>query len=149
MEAGITTLNTGKSRMSRMLETLGYSLPTVPLWVHSCYTPVLHTTGYTAAPRPACEERGPWAQGGRNPWVRASLRPKVIKGVTGEREPLRIVTPLFLHERMERSDRHRVTSQYIPMVRVLCAEWCVIPSIRSLLIVVRTQPPLLTRFTVG
>jgi len=51
---------------------------------HPGYTTVPHTTGYTAAPRLACRLTHSWALSGRNPWVGASQRPKVNKGVRGE-----------------------------------------------------------------
>jgi len=70
----------------------GYRTPCTPWW----YIPTIHP-GYTTippcwllVPRSACwlswcAEREPWAQSGRNAWVRALLRVNVSKGVMGER----------------------------------------------------------------
>ena len=62
-----------------MLASLYASLLYPPGYTYC--TPVLHTTGYTAAPLSACSGRGSWAQSGRKAWVRASQRLKVLKGV--------------------------------------------------------------------
>jgi len=92
--------------------TLG--IPSIP----PCTGPSVHRSPLITR----CTVRGHQAQNGRNPWVRASQRLKVRKGVMREGSPLRIITPLLPHERTERLDAHRVTLPILPMVRHLRAQ---------------------------
>ena len=50
----------------------------VPPWVY----PTLYSTGYTAAPRPACGEAGPWAQEERMSWVGELLGSRESRSVS-------------------------------------------------------------------
>ena len=52
----------------------GIYLPVYTTLYTPGYTTMPHTTGYTAAPLPACGVTRPWAQEWRMSWVRASLR---------------------------------------------------------------------------
>ena len=97
------------------------------------YTTTLPWSGATpAVSTQRCVTR-PWALSGRFPWVRPLSRLKVLKGVKGEGSPLRINLCSLREETDERLDRHRVTIDVSPMVRVSCAQWSIRSFIRSLM----------------
>ena len=83
----------------------------------SVYSPV-YTPGYTTAARCTavharsvyrCGTTSPWAQSGETARVKEREASQVLKGVTVTGSPLRKVTPLLPCERLDRSDRRRVT----------------------------------------
>ena len=88
------------------------------------HTTVLHTTGYTAAPRSACGEQKPWAQRRRNPLGEREERFKVVNPVKDRGRRMRRVTRSSSLRLDERSDRRRAFPLVSPMVRVCGAEGC-------------------------
>ena len=83
------------------------------------YTPWVHhpttLSGMVNVPVDSSEEeKRPWAQCGRFPWVGKGVRVNVVNSVMRRGTTLRIVTPLFPENVRQRLDRRRVYPRVFP-----------------------------------